>query len=141
MPHGTLSPCQLVNWSTFPQNRKERNETGPSSPAGSSVFSCLLYLAFVQIPLNGAFPSSAPLRAFAQVLVTSISSSFVPSFKAAVILVPGCRPFPNSDKQLFPVCLSNGMQSCRRLFPNSTGSSHPAPGSNRKVLSDLRSCH
>ena len=36
---------------------------GPSNPAGSNVFSALRYFALVQMPSNGAFPSSAPYRA------------------------------------------------------------------------------
>lgn len=58
---------------------------GPSNPAGSNVFSALRYFALVQMPSNGAFPSSAPVSAFAQVFVTSISSSLVPFFRAPVI--------------------------------------------------------
>ena len=57
----------------------------PSKPAGSKVSSFFRYLAFVQIPSYGAFPSSTPFSAFAHVLVTSISSSFVPFFKADVM--------------------------------------------------------
>ncbi len=58
---------------------------GPSNPAGSSLFSCFRYFALVQMPSNGAFPSSAPFKAFAPVFVTSISSILIPFFRAVVI--------------------------------------------------------
>ena len=80
----------------------------PSKPAGSKVSSFFRYLAFVQIPSYGAFPSSTPFSAFAHVLVTSISSSFVPFFKGdvmsarygAVQTVPQSIPFTRTVARL-----------------------------------------
>lgn len=53
-----------------------------SNPAGRSALLLVRYLALVQIPLNGAFPSPAPCSALCQVLATTICISLLPFFRS-----------------------------------------------------------
>lgn len=126
----------------------------PSSPAGTVFFLISYIWHSVQIPLKGCFSFTAPLRAFAQVLVTSISSSFVPSFKAARNISPvrsspdcstvhtihadSCQVADLSQIQInscfrfvFPMECSP-VDGCSRIVPDLL---ILLPGSNRKVLS------